>query len=105
MNMKGIDIVRDISGNIQEIRLSAQADPALIQDVLRLVKIRTRQNGSIPSAPQKPKRKVLSVKGLSQLISESKASGELTETDFFQLTPAWLKKRNELSSPSFPTPR
>lgn len=98
MTMKGIDIIRDDFGKIKEIKFHQDADPKLIHDVWRLVKIRTRQRSQTESKRTKrPSSSQISTQRFRELIRESKASGELSETAFFQLTPAWQQKREGLS--------
>jgi hypothetical protein len=98
MNMKGIDIVRDNSGKIREIKFHRDVDANLINDVWRLVKIRARQQTHFTSKdPQKSASHRISKMRFRELIRESKASGELSEAAFFQLTPAWQQKRERLS--------
>ncbi len=103
--MKGIDIVRDTSGKIREIHLKADANPELFRDVSRLVNIRMRQEGAFESLSPKKTSLPMTTQRFRELIHESKASGELSETAFFQLNPAWLQKREELSSPNLPKHR
>lgn len=99
--MKGIDIIRDELGKIKEIKFHQDADPSLVHDVWRLVKIRTRQRSQVESKTnKKPSSSQISTQRFRELIRESKSSGELTESAFFQLTPAWQQKRERLSSPS-----
>lgn len=96
--MKGIDIIRDEWGKITEIKFLRDADPKLIQDVWRLVKIRSRQEKQAELKKyKKPSSSQISTQRFRELIRESKSSGELSETAFFQLTPAWQQKREGLS--------
>jgi len=93
-HMKGIDIRRDGSGKIQEIKFFPEANPDLVNDVWKLVKIRARQyEGFNTVLPQTSSNNKLSIKRFRELVRESKASGELTEKEFFQLTPTWSQKR------------
>ena len=100
--MEGVELIKDRNGRITEIRVDVKDNPALAEDVYHLIgalkraketeKAITDKQSS--ATKTKKSRTPMSLHAFNQLIREAKASGEVTEKEFFQLHPKWRKKEN-----------
>jgi len=103
--MESVEITKDLAGNITGIRLDVQDNPEMAQELYKLVKSlenakdikRSIRNKAISQQiePTKP----LTHASLNQLIERAKASGEVSQEEFFRQHPEWQRKE-KLSSPS-----
>lgn len=98
--MEGIQLITDPSGNLSEIRIDAKGNPDLAAEVYHLIHVLQRAKDTEQSlAKRKPPVSPMSLTAFNQLIRESKASGELSEKEFFEQHPKW-RKNVTLSLPS-----
>ncbi|MEO0473107.1 MAG: hypothetical protein AAF206_26060 [Bacteroidota bacterium] len=103
--MEGIELIKDREGNITEIRVDVQGHPELAMDVYHLISALKRSKQQESAAKGKSYAASLAEQGpmshnaFNQMIRDAKDSGEITESEFFQLHPSWQKKER-LSLPS-----
>lgn len=103
--MEGVELIRDVEGNITGIRVDVQDDPDLAVDIYHLIRAEERakvtkraqtyrsvSNQVTPTTP-------LSMTAFHRLIKQAKESGEVTAETFFQKHPKW-RPNNALYSPS-----
>ena len=95
--MKGIELVKDHTGELKEIRLAVSEQPDLAADIYRLISIHTRNehHRATNAGPSS-----MNLKDFRKLVQEAKQSGELSETAFFQSNPEWQQKQKQSSSQS-----
>ena len=99
-SMEGIQLIKDPSGNLSEIRIDVKDNPNLAKEVYHLIHALQRAKDTEQAkAERKPAVSPMSLNAFNQLIRESKASGELTEKEFFEQHPKW-RKNVTLSLPS-----
>lgn len=95
--MEGIELIKDRKGNITEIRVDVRENPDLASDIYHLIGTLKRVKETDRStAPNKkvsyPAKSPMTLSAFNQLIRKSKASGEISESSFFQKHPQWRKK-------------
>ncbi|MEL6672572.1 MAG: hypothetical protein AAFR61_10285 [Bacteroidota bacterium] len=102
--MDGIRLIRDEAGKLLEIRVDAVNHPELAEDVYHLIHAVKRAKETERAVTYKQsitvaqKRKSpMSLAAFNRLIKEAKASGELSESEFFQQLPQWRKKEKSSS--------
>ncbi len=95
--MQGIQLVTDVRGRIQEIRVDVKNNPTFAEEVVRMVKALRRAQATeraqqYKEAVQKMRRrKSLSPKAFLDLIDRARNSGEISEEEFFQTHPQWRR--------------
>ncbi|MFK7920674.1 MAG: hypothetical protein AB8H47_01895 [Bacteroidia bacterium] len=92
--MDGIEVIKDPQGNVTQIRMDVAGQPDLASDVYHLLSALQRAKVT-EDAQQKRSpngHKPLSVSAFNRLIRDAKASGEVTEAEFFNAHPKWQKK-------------
>lgn len=97
--MEGVEIIKDLKGNITEIRVDVKNDPDLAADIYHLIGAIKRAKETEKSLTFKQsssaygKRKSpMTLAAFNQMIRDAKASGEISQEAFFQLHPQWQKK-------------
>jgi hypothetical protein len=96
--MKGIQVIKDPSGKLTEIRIDALTHPELAEEIYHLLAAVQRAKKTERSLVFKSSRisngtgKTMDLSSFNQLIRDSKESGELSQEDFFLRYPKWLKK-------------
>ncbi len=88
--MKGIEFIRDHSGQLKEIRLAVMDHPALAADISRLISIHARSEQQATPTSAKAQ---MPLKDFRKLVREAKQSGEVSESAFFQKNPEWQRKQ------------
>ncbi|MEM7655045.1 MAG: hypothetical protein AAF399_02860 [Bacteroidota bacterium] len=91
-HMQEIELITNRKGEITGLKLEVNNDPELAQEVIHLIGVleRVKETTNPPTQESSP-RSAMSVTAFNKLIRKAKASGELTEAEFFQLHPAWQK--------------
>ena len=91
-HMQEIELITNQEGEITGLKLEVSNDPELAKEVIHLIGVLQRaRETSTPPAQKSPQRSAMSVTAFNKLIRKAKASGELSEAEFFQLNPAWQK--------------
>ena len=96
--MDGIQVIKDTSGKLTEIRIDAITNPELAEEIYHLLAAVSRAKETEKSMIYKNSRiskgsgKAMDNSTFNDLIRSSKSSGELTQEEFFLRYPQWLKK-------------
>ncbi|MEL6253804.1 MAG: hypothetical protein AAGD28_01855 [Bacteroidota bacterium] len=96
--MDGIQVIKDTSGKLTEIRIDAVTHPELAEEIYHLLAAVSRAKETEKSLVFKSSRisngsgKAMDLTSFNELIRASKESGELTKEEFFARYPKWLKK-------------
>lgn len=96
--LQGVQWVKDEAGKLAEIRVDAMENPELAKEVYHLIQVLSRardterakafrESSRAIGANDKP----ISATKLTKLIREAKASGEISQEQFFQRFPEWQK--------------
>lgn len=103
--MEGVELIKDVDGNITGIRVDVQDNPDLAVDIYHLIRAVERakntqraQTYRAVSSQVKP-TSPLSPSAFQRLIKQAKDSGEVSADEFFQQHPAW-RPNSALYSPS-----
>ena len=96
--MEGVELIKDREGRITEIRVDVTGNPALAEDIYHLIgalrRAKETEKSMSTAGKSKKERSQLSLNAFNQLIREAKASGEISEKEFFELHPTWQRKEN-----------
>lgn len=91
-------MMKDDAGKLAEIRVDAMENPELAKEVYHLIQALSRAKDTRRAkAFRESSRaigtedKPISVTKISKLIREAKASGEISQDQFFQRFPSWQK--------------
>ena len=98
-NLQGVHWVKDDAGKLAEIRVDAMENPELAKEVYHLIQALSRARDTERAKTFRESSRVLgttdkpiSSAKISKLIREAKASGEITQEQFFQRFPEWQSK-------------
>ncbi|MEZ4777270.1 MAG: hypothetical protein R3D00_29105 [Bacteroidia bacterium] len=95
--IEGIELIKDRKGNITEIRVDVRENPDLASDIYHLIGTLKRVKEADKTTPSGhkvsyPAKAPMTLRAFNQLIRKSKASGDVSESSFFQKNPQWRKK-------------
>lgn len=96
--LHGVHMMKDDAGKLAEIRVDAMENPELAKEVYHLIQALSRAKDTLRAkAFRESSRaigtvdKPISTTKISKLIREAKASGEISQDQFFQRFPSWQK--------------
>ena len=94
-------MVKDGAGNLSEIRVDAMENPELAREVYHLIQVlsRARESERVKTYRESSlvlgrTEKPISEAKITKLIREAKASGEISQEQFFQRFPEWQNQQN-----------
>ncbi len=98
--MEGVHWIKNASGKLAEIRVDVTENPELAKEVYHLIQALSRAKGSERAKAYRDSSRVLTSESiatdtsssdshLTKLVREAKASGEMSQEQFFQRFPTW----------------
>ena len=91
--MEGIELIKDQDGKLTQILVDVEHNPELAEDVYHLIAAlqRAKDTETFQQERKPNGKKPLSISAFNRLIRQAKASGEISESAFFQQYPQWQK--------------
>lgn len=105
--MKDVQLIQNAAGHLTGIKLEIQDDPEMAKEIYHLLRALSKSKEEENTDSQmiesslamRNTEKAMSLTAFNKLIRTAKASGEITQEEFFQLHPTW-QRDEKLSLPN-----